>query len=72
MVVLTSSKRDEPVFLHGYRLVFIRDSAGEVIGVLIEGPRLPRPIYIPKKAPVKAKLPEALKKALLKEGFQVE
>lgn len=72
MVILTSSKKDEPVFIHGYRLVFIRDTNGEVIGVLIEGPRLNRPVYIPKNTPVKVKLPEAIKKTLLREGFRVE
>ncbi|MCC6010623.1 MAG: hypothetical protein QW604_04150 [Fervidicoccaceae archaeon] len=72
MVILTSSKKDEPIYIHGYRLTFIRDNSGEIIGVLIEGPRLGRPVYIPKSSPVKAKLPETIKKALKKEGFNVE
>lgn len=72
MVILTSSKKDEPVLLYGYRLTYIRDAHGEVIGVLIEGPRLHRPIYIPKSSPIKAKLPESIKKALTKEGFKIE
>lgn len=65
------SRKDEPVFVYGYRVTYLRDEQGNVIGAIVEGPRLSRPVYLPKSTPVKVKLPENVKKALLKAGFQV-
>ncbi|AFH42104.1 hypothetical protein IOK49_02015 [Fervidicoccus fontis] len=64
---------DEPIFVQGYRLTFVRLKSGEVIGVLIEGPRIPKPLYIPKLPGTKLtiKLPEHVRKVLEKESFSV-
>jgi len=74
MNIKATTKHDPPIFKHGYRITYIRNVEDEVIGVLIEGPRLHRPLYIPKQStfPVKVKLPEILKKSLKKEGFNIE
>ncbi len=64
---------DEPIFRQGYRITFVRDENGEIIGALVEGPRIPRPLYIPKEPSAKysVKLPEHLKRFLSKEGFKL-
>ncbi|MGC8679542.1 MAG: hypothetical protein ACP5I2_03900 [Fervidicoccaceae archaeon] len=57
----------------GYRLTFLSSENGDVIGVIIEGPKFPRPLYIP-KAPgskVNVKVPDNVRKFLIKEGFNI-
>lgn len=62
---------EEPIFLQGYRITFVKSSNNEIIGVLIEGPRLKKPLYLPKTPGAKfsVKLPEQVKKLLVKYGF---
>ena len=73
MSVKAKTKYDEPIFKHGYRITFVRNEEDEIIGALVEGPRLPRPLYIPKAPSAKhiVKLPEHIKKMLLKKGFNI-
>ncbi|MGB9725709.1 MAG: hypothetical protein ACPLSO_07420 [Fervidicoccaceae archaeon] len=57
----------------GYRLTFLSSENGDVIGVIIEGPKFPRPLYIPKTpgSKVNVKVPDNVRKFLIKEGFNI-
>ncbi len=44
----------------------------DLIGAIIEGGRLPRPLYIAKSEKVKLNLPKPVKKFLIKNGFNIE
>lgn len=57
----------------GYRLTFLSFENGDVIGVIIEGPKFPRPLYIPKTpgSKVNVKVPDNVRKFLIKEGFNI-
>uniref|UniRef100_A0A7J3ZL85 Uncharacterized protein n=1 Tax=Fervidicoccus fontis TaxID=683846 RepID=A0A7J3ZL85_9CREN len=70
---VSRTQEDAPIFRYGYRLTFVRDSEGQVIGVLVEGPRLPKPLYIPKNPAfsIRARLPETVKRFLRKNGFAI-
>ncbi len=74
MTATASTRYDKPVFKQGYRLTYVRRGDGEVLGVLVEGPRLPRALYIPRSPGpgFRVRLPEGLKKILRKEGFELE
>ena len=74
MSATASTRYDKPVFKHGYRLTYVRREDGEILGVLVEGPRLPRALYIPRNpgSELRVKLPEGLKRILRKEGFKLE
>ena len=51
------------------RLVYDDDN---LIGAIVEGGRLSRPIYIAKSERVKLSLPKPVKKFLIKNGFNIE
>jgi hypothetical protein len=72
MGVRSEAKEEKVEFIGGYKLTFV-SSGGEVIGVIIEGPKFPRPLYIPKDpcARLSVKLPENIRKFLIKEGFKL-
>ena len=71
---VSRTQEDSPIFKYGYKITFVRDSEGQVIGVLVEGPRLLKPLYIPKKPalPIRTKLPENVKRFLRKNGFPLQ
>ncbi len=73
MKIRATMKYDSPIFKQGYRITFVRNQDNDIIGVLVEGPRIPRPLYIPKSpgAKLNVKLPEHVRKLLLKEGFNL-
>ncbi len=55
-----------------YRVTLFRDAEGRIIGALVEGPRLPRPVYIAYSEAVRHRLPKTIKKFLRRFGFRVE
>jgi hypothetical protein len=67
------TKYDEPIFRQGYRITFVRNEEDVIIGALVEGPRIPRPLYIPREPGAKhrVRLPEHVKKLLRKNGFNI-
>jgi len=73
MSTRASMKYDPPIYKQGYRLTFVRGENDEVIGVLVEGPRVPRPLYIPKNpgTNMRVKLPEHILRVLRKKGFNL-
>ncbi len=73
MIAKASMKYDPPIYKQGYRLTFVRNQDNEIIGVLVEGPRVPRPLYIPKTpgSNMRVKLPEHVLKLLRKNGFNL-
>lgn len=64
---------EEQLKAHGYRIKLVKDSGGDIVGALVEGPRMLRPVYVPKNpaSPVRVNLPESVKSVLRKKGFQV-
>jgi hypothetical protein len=71
MFQIQSARREE-IEAGSYRLTIIYDGAGRVVGVVIEGPRLARPIYIAARERVTLKLPKSIRKILRRYGFNIE
>ena len=62
----------EEIVVGRYRVRLIAKN-GEVLGAVIDGARVPRPLYISKAEKIRApKLPLSVKKFLRKQGFMVE
>jgi len=73
MGVKSGVKEQRVEYVGSYRITFLTSREGEVVGVIIEGPKYPRPLYIPKSpcSKIDVKIPEVLKKFLIKEGFKL-
>lgn len=56
-----------------YRLTFLCSENDDIVGVIIEGPKFPRPLYIPRTpgSKLNVKVPENVRKFLIKEGFNL-
>lgn len=61
----------ESVVVGGYTITVIGKD-DDVLGVIVEGARLPRPIYIAKGERVRVNLPKSVKRYLKRMGFSVE
>ena len=61
----------ESVVIGGYTITLVERN-NSIIGAIIVGSRLSRPIYIAKAEKVKVNLPKTVKKYLRKMGFNVE
>ncbi|HIP65516.1 MAG TPA: hypothetical protein EYH08_03195 [Pyrodictium sp.] len=55
-----------------YKVTLMYDENGKIIGALIEGPRMTRPVYIAATEKTKLKLPKQVAKFLQKHGFSIE
>ncbi|MET1128605.1 MAG: hypothetical protein ABWW70_04740 [Thermoproteota archaeon] len=71
MFQMQSARREE-INAGSYKLTIIYDSTGRVVGAVIEGPRLARPIYIAARERVILKLPKSVRKILRRYGFNIE
>lgn len=54
-----------------YRVTLLYDQQDRVIGALVEGPRLSRPVYIAVNERAVPRIPKQVKKFLAKHGFQL-
>ncbi|ALL00733.1 hypothetical protein Pyrde_0683 [Pyrodictium delaneyi] len=70
MVLLQIARREEHQ-VGKYRVTLLYDSEGRVVGALIEGPRLSKPVYIAVHEQTAPKIPKQVKKFLAKHGFKV-
>ncbi len=62
----------QETFVGKYRIMFVSKN-GEILGVVVNGSRIPRPLYISRNERIKApKLPLSVKRFLRKKGFMVE
>jgi hypothetical protein len=55
-----------------YRVTLLIDGEGRVIGALVEGPRLPRPVYIGREETTAPRIPKQVKKYLRRLGFKIQ
>ncbi len=55
-----------------YRVTLLIDAEGRVVGALVEGPRLLRPVYVAVNEASAPKLPKTVKRYLRRLGFRVE
>ncbi|MEM3889831.1 MAG: hypothetical protein QXI63_06895, partial [Fervidicoccaceae archaeon] len=63
MGVKAGVKEQRVEFYEGYKLTFLSSESGDVLGVIIEGPKLSRPLYLPKTpgARLSVKIPERVR-----------
>jgi len=54
-----------------YRVTLLYSGTGNIIGALVEGPRLPRPVYIAVEETAAPRIPKAVKKYLRRLGFKI-
>ncbi len=55
-----------------YRVTLLLDQEGRVIGALVEGPRLSKPVYIAAEETSAPKIPKTVKRYLRRLGFRIE
>jgi len=55
-----------------YKVTLMYDENDKVIGALIEGPRMTKPVYIAVTEKAKLKLPKQVAKFLQRHGFSIE
>ncbi|HID41005.1 MAG TPA: hypothetical protein EYP33_02485 [Pyrodictium sp.] len=70
MVLLQIARREEHQ-VGKYRVTLLYDSEGRIVGAIIEGPRLSKPVYIAVNEQTTPKIPKQVKKFLAKHGFKV-
>ncbi len=68
-MVMLQLEKGEEYQVGKYRITVYKTPDGRIVGALIEGPRLPRPVYVAKSEPVPNKLPKTVRKFLRKLGF---
>jgi len=55
-----------------YRITLLYDDKGNLLGALIDGPKMSKPLYIAHQEEVILKLPKQVIKFLNKQGFKVK
>jgi len=55
-----------------YRVTLLVDAEGRIVGALVEGPRLLRPVYVAVNETAAPKLPKTVKRYLRRLGFRLE
>jgi hypothetical protein len=65
------AKREEHM-VGKYRVTLLYTEDSRILGAIIEGPRLSRPIYIAAQEEASPKIPKPVKKFLSKHGFKVK
>ena len=55
-----------------YRVTLLYTGDGKVVGAIIEGPRLSRPVYIAIHEESSPRIPKQVKKFLTKYGFKLQ
>ena len=55
-----------------YTVTLLYSTEGKLIGALVEGPRLPRPVYIAIEETTAPKIPKTVKKYLRRLGFKIQ
>jgi len=70
MALLMAARREEHV-IGKYKVTILYDHEGRIIGALIEGGRLTKPLYIAAREPATPKLPKQVLRFLAKHGFNV-
>ena len=71
MVSAARIARREEHTVGKYRVTLLYTEDGRLIGAVIEGPRLSKPIYIAAQEEASPKIPKPVKKFLAKHGFKV-
>ena len=71
MALVEAARREEHT-VGKYKITLLRDPDGRIIGALIEGGRLTRPVYIAYGENVHYKLPKNVKKFLQRHGFHID
>ena len=64
--------RREEHMVGKYRVTLLYTEGDKLLGAIIEGPRLSRPIYIAAQEETSPKIPKPVKKFLSKHGFKVK
>ncbi len=64
--------RREEHMVGKYRVTLLYTEDGKLLGALVEGPRLTRPVYIALQEETSPKIPKPVKKFLSKYGFKVK
>jgi hypothetical protein len=54
-----------------YRITLLIGEDGKIIGALVEGPRLAKPVYIAAEETTAPKIPKTVKKYLRRLGFHI-
>lgn len=71
MALLMAARREEHI-IGKYKVTILYDHEGRVIGALIEGGRLTKPLYIAARESATPRLPKQVLKFLAKHGFNVK
>lgn len=71
-MALVHAARREEHRVGNYTITIFYDEKGEPIGALVEGPRLPRPVYIARMETAAPKIPKQVRRFLRRHGFNVQ
>ncbi|ABM80007.1 hypothetical protein [Hyperthermus butylicus] len=55
-----------------YRVTLLYTEDGSIVGAIVEGPRLSRPVYIAAQEKSSPRIPKQVKKFLAKYGFKLQ